>query len=824
MQMKRIARILTVLALVSCKAGNDSSLRNREKAINNILSGMTMEEKIGQMILLEVNQVTHYDPALQYQSLMDSPVEHLDSLIRLAGLENTYDAVGMKAELAPDKLSTVYPFFLLSQNLNSMGGFRADEEKMARVFGEYHVGSLLNMLGGLEASSVSEWNQAISDLQTASVNYNGLPLLYGLDQVHGPTYYTGGTMFPHQIGMAATFNPELVKELGEMNAYETRAGGVRWVYGPSMDLGVRPGWSRFYETWGEDPYLTGVMATSYLEGLQGPDRENIDDRHVGACLKHYMGYGAPDSGTDRTPATITLQDLKEKHFAPFAKGREALSVMTNSSVVNGIPGVCNSTFLTDWYKTGLEWDGVFVTDWGDVEDLHRLYKVSTSTKESISLAVNAGIDMIMVPSSLDYGPLLKELVEEGKVSVRRIDDAVRRILRLKFRLGLFDEGRKVDYPDFGSGEFAEKALLSAIESEVLLKNDPSVLPIADGSRILVCGPNANSMRTLNGGWSYTWQGSNTEKFTEPYHTILQALQLRFGEDNVIYEPGVEYDFSKEWYEEKPGRISRAVDKARKADAIIVCAGENSYAETSGNLRDPELSESQKALVRALHKSGKPIVLVLNEGRPRLIRDIEPCCDAIIDIMLPGNYGGDALAALLSGDCNFSGKLPFTYPAYPQGQTTYYHKTMEERSTTPGIYNYENHADVQWWFGEGMSYTSFSYSDFRTDNSSFRSGDMLNFHVSVTNSGDRCGKETVMLFSSDESASVMPDNRRLRAFAKVELNPGETKEVTLSFPADDLSFVLPDGTYILEKGTFTFMAGGLYLDAYCKETHSTNHIL
>lgn len=822
--MKRIAFILSLVLSASC--GNPMVHDNqlREKKIDRILAGMTLEEKIGQMILLEINQVTYYDSALVYQKLITCSADYLDSLIRNAGLEKKYSASIMKANLDPDRLSTVYPFYLLSQDLNANHGFHADEDKMAVVFGEYHVGALLNMLGGLEASGVSDWKKAISDLQAASGKYNSIPLAYGLDQVHGPTYYSGGTMFPHQIGMAATFNTELVRDLGEINAYETRAGGVRWVYGPSMDLSIRPSWSRFYETWGEDPCLTGEMATSYLKGLQGEYRDNIDAYHVGACLKHYLGYSAPDNGIDRTPATITIQDLKEKHLVPFAKGRDAVSIMTNSSVVNGIPGVCNHTFLTEWYKEGLKWDGVFVTDWGDVEDLHRLYSVSNSTKESIALAINAGIDMMMVPSSLAYGPLLKELVQEGTVPIARVNDAVRRILRMKFRMGLFEDKEDVEYPGFGSAQHAEKAFLAAVESEVLLKNEGKILPISEGTKILVCGPNANSMRTLNGGWSYTWQGNNTDKFTSSYNTVLHALQKRFGQSNIIYEPGVEYDFSQEWYEEKPEQISNAVAKAKNADMIIICAGENSYAETTGNLRDPALSAAQQELIRALHECGKPVVLVLNEGRPRLIREVEPYCDAIVDIMLPGNYGGDALAALLSGDQNFSGKLPFTYPSYPHGSTTYSFKTMEDRSTTPGIYNYENHTTVQWWFGEGLSYTDFNYSGFRMDNPVFRSGEMLVFHVSVTNCGDCKGKETVMLFSSDEKASLMPDNRRLRAFTKIELNPGETKEVTLRFPADDLSFVLPDGSYTLEKGTFTFMTGGLYLKADCTETHQTNHIL
>ena len=623
-------------------------------------------------------------------------------------------------------------------------------------------------------------------------------------------------MYPQQIGLAATFNPELVKELAEMNAYETRAAGVRWCFGPSMDLSVKPSWSRVYETWGEDPYLTSVMAGSYVRGLQGPNPDHADAYHVVPCLKHYVGYGSPDNGIDRTPATITPEDLREKHFEPFRKAAldGVWSVMSNSSVVNGIPGVCNKQLLTDWLKEELKWDGVIVTDWADVQELSRLFKMSDSHKNSIAMAVNAGIDMIMVPSEFTYGPLLQELVNEGTVPVERIDDAARRIIRMKVRAGLFDKKpAKADYSKFGSVEFARKAYRAAIESEVLLKNE-GVLPLPVGSRILVCGPNADTMRGLSGGWTYSWQGSKVEHISEPYNTILEAMRGRFGAESVIYEPGVEYDFDAEWQVEKEPRIERAVARAAEADYIVACVGENSYAETQGSTKDLNLSENQKALVRALAATGKPVVLVLNEGRPRIIRDIEPLAGAIVDIMLPSNYGGDALAALMSGDENFSGKLPFTYPSYPNAFTTYSYKVMEDRSTTPGIYNYENHASVQWWFGEGLSYTTFEYSDFKVDEESFEESDLLHFTVNVTNTGSRAGKETVLLYSTDDVASVMPDNRRLRAFRKVEIQPGQTVNVKFELPATDLAFVGYDGRWHLEEGSFTFLCGGQFVKAVC----------
>jgi len=816
--MKKLAAVLSILALSASLsyAGN----AKMEKDLDRILASMTLDQKIGQMIQLEINQLRFYNPEYEYKRLLTLSQEELNAIIVEHGLQGRYDVAQMSSNVNPEDLATIYPYYLLSLDLCANDGFSLDPAKLQNVFGNYHVGSILNMLGGTEASGLSLWQSSIAEMERASMEYNGIPLIYGLDQVHGPTYIYGGTMYPHQLGLAATFNPELVKELGGMNAYETRAGGVRWCFGPSMDLSVRPSWSRFYETWGEDPYLTSVMAGSYMEGLMGPDPDHIDAYHIAPCLKHYVGYSAPDNGIDRTPATITEQNLRELHFEPFRRAalKDVPSVMTNSSVVNGIPGVCNKQLLTDWLKEDLQWDGVVVTDWADVSELSRLFKVSPNVKQSIEMAVNAGVDVIMVPSELTYGPLLRELVEEGRVPMSRIDDAVRRIIRLKYRVGLFDrKAPKASYPLFGSKEFAAKAYEAAVESEVLLKNEGGVLPLPEGARILLCGPNADTMRGLSGGWTYSWQGSKVEHFSEPYNTILEAFQARFGKDNVVYEPGVEYNLSAEWYVEKEPQIAKAVARAAEADYIVVCVGENSYAETQGSIKDINLSPNQKELVRALAATGKPIVMVLNEGRPRIINDIEPLARAIVDIMLPSNYGGDALAALLAGDENFSGRLPFTYPAYPNAFTTYNFKVMEDRSTTPGIYNYENHASVQWWFGEGLSYTSFAYSCFAVDKESFECGDILTFSIDVSNTGTRAGKETVLLYSSDDVASFMPDNRRLRAFRKIELQPGETKRVTLAIPAEELSFVGADGLRHLEEGGFTFLCGNQYVKANCTRT-------
>lgn len=815
---KFIAIIIILASLASCY--RKGTKRAMEKEIDSILRGMSLDSKIGQMILLESQMVAYKNKDYEYKNLMALEEKELSELIRKAGLEDKANAARLIQLKESGSNSALYAYYTLSMALNSDQCFHLDQDRMKSVFGDYHVGALLNMLG-TEGDSLDVWNSSISVLEKASKDFNGgLPMIYGLDQVHGPTYIFGGTMFPQQIGLAATFNPELIKELGEMNAYETRAGGVRWIYGPSMDLAVKPSWPRVYESWGEDPYLTSVMATSYMQGVQGPDPDNIDSYHAVTCVKHYLGYGSPDNGLDRTTTTISEPDLREKHFEPFRKAvlAGALSVMTNSSIVNGEPGVCNRRFLTEWLKEGLDWDGVIVTDWGDVTDLYSLYNVAPDMKSAIAMAVNAGVDMLMVPSSLEFGPALKELVQKGVVKEGRIDDAVRRILRMKYRAGLFKEDNPADYPLFGSWEFSRKAYQAAVESEVLLKNEDNVLPLSDKARILVCGPNANTMRGLNGGWTYSWQGSKVEQYYKPYNTILKALQNRFGNKNVIYEPGVEYDSDGDWPDEKVPTISKAVAAAKNADCIIACVGENSYAETRGNILDLNLSQNQKKLVRELCKTGKPVILVINSGRPRLISDLVPSVKAIVNIMLPGNYGGDALAALLSGDQNFSGKMPMTYPAHANAFTTYSFKVLEDRSTTPGIYNYENHANVQWWFGDGLSYTSFTYSNLVADKSSFNPEDIVTFCVDVANTGKMEGKETVMLFSSDDIASgVLPDNRRLRAFKKITLVPGEKQTVTLSVPAKELAYVGTDGKWHLEEGGFTFMAGGQFLRINCSDS-------
>ena len=492
--------------------------------------------------------------------------------------------------------------------------------------------------------------------------------------------------------------------------------------------------------------------------------------------------------------------------------------MVNSASVNGVPLHASYEYLTKWLKEDLEWDGMLVTDWADINNLFTREKVAKDKKDAIRIAINAGIDMSMDPYSVDFCILLKELVEEGKVSMDRIDDAVRRILRVKYRLNLFKEpntGGK-GYEKFGSEEFAKKALLAAEEGEVLLKNE-GILPLAKGKKILLTGPNANQMRCIHGGWSYTWQGSKASHLSEKYNTIYEALCNKYGKENIILEQGVTYNEDGQYFEENAPEIGKAVAAASQADVIIAVVGENSYTETPGNLTDLWLSENQRNLVKALSQTGKPIILVLNEGRPRLIADIEPLSKAVIDILLPGNYGGDALANLLAGDANFSAKMPYTYPKEINTLNTYDYKVSEEVGTMSGAYNYDAKVTLQWPFGYGLSYTTFEYSNMRVDKKSFDADDVLTVSVDVRNSGARAGKEAVLLYSSDLVASIVPDNKRLRDFTKIELQPGEQKTVTFELPAKNLAFVGADGKWTLEEGDFVLKAGNQSVEVVCTKT-------
>ena len=695
-----------------------------------------------------------------------------------------------------------------------------DTAAVRRIFGQYRIGSVLNTFADT-ARTRDLTAENVRILQGIALEEIGIPILYGLDMIHGASYISDATLFPQEIAVAATFDRQFARKMGEATAYETRAAMVPWIFAPTMDLGRDPRWPRMWESWGEDAFLSSEMAVSAVRGLQGDDPDHIDSLHVGACVKHYLAYGVPTSGKDRTPARVPEPELREKYFQPFRASlcSGAVSLMANSGAVNGMPVHASRTWLTQWTKEELSWDGLIVTDWADLDNLWQRDHVAADEDEALCMGINAGVDLVMEPYDPAVAERIAALVRAGRIPAARVDDAVRRILRLKFRLGLFDTPTwdVSGYDRFGGMEFQQASLAAAVESAVLLKNERNLLPLDYGTRILVTGPNAHSMRALNGGWTYTWQGSG-DLYAGDCNTIYEALAQTFGAENVRLERGVSYKEDGKWWEEDAAGISRAVAAAARCDVVVCCVGENAYCETNGNLDDLALSDGQRALVKALAATGKPVVLILNEGRPRLVSDVEPLCRAVVDIFLPGNYGGDALASLLSGEENFSGRLPFTYPRRSASLHTYDYKVSEHREMMAGEYNYDAVMDVQWPFGFGLSYTEFAYSDFRCLNGgAFAPADTLSFEVTVRNAGRHFGKEAVLLYSSDLVASLVPDVKRLRAFDKVALAPGEQTTVRFTLPATDLAFVGADGQWRLEEGDFRFSCGGLSLLATCSGT-------
>ena len=701
------------------------------------------------------------------------------------------------------------------------GVFYIDEHKTDSILSRYKIGSILNAPNTC-APTAKQWEKYIAQIQKISMKRIGNPCVFGLDQNHGSTYTQGGTLFPQNINVAATFNREIARRSAEATAYETRAVSIPWTYSPTVDLGRDARWPRIWENFGEDCYLSSEMGKAMVYGFQGEDPNNIDQYHIATSMKHFMGYGVPWTGKDRTPAYISPADLREKHFAPFLAGLQAgaLTVMVNSASVNGMPMHANKEFLTGWLKEETGWDGVLITDWADINNLYTREMVAKDKKDALRIAINAGIDMIMEPYSCDACGYLVELVKEGKIPMSRIDDACRRVLRMKYRLDLFKNPTQKlkNYPKFGGEEFAKLALEGATESMVLLKNEGNILPLQHGKKILLTGPNANQMRCLDGGWSYTWQGHRADEFAGKYNTIYEAFCNVYGKENVILNQGVTYNEKGKYWEENEPQIQGAVAAAKDADVIVACIGENSYTETPGNLTDLWLSENQRNLVKALAQTGKPVILVLNEGRPRLIADIEPLAQGIIDILIPGNMGGDALANLVSGKSNFSGKMPYTYPKEINSLANYDFKKSEEVGTMEGAYDYNAKITQQWGFGHGLSYTSYKYSNLKVSQSDFRHGDIIKVSVDVKNTGKVAGKESVLLFSSDLIASMVPDGRRLRAFDKIELQPGETKTVTFNLNADDLAFVSYDGKWVLEEGDFKLMIADQSADIHCEKTY------
>ena len=813
---KTILSITMICAATMMQAQKPAIPRDAvlEAKIEKTLAKMTLDEKIGQMLELNldiIGKMTVENAKVDREKVRSVMQQYGRSEAEIKNL------LKMTDQQIIDKLGG-FPVDIYQGDTKRV--WKLNEQMLDTLISKWKVGSILNA-PGTKAPTVAQWQQWIQLIQKKSMKYLGIPDIYGLDHNHGVTYTQGGTLFPQPINLGASFNTELARRGAEITAYESRAANCPWVYNPVVDLSRDPRWPRVYESFGEDAIVNSKMVTAEIKGYQGDDNNHIDQYHVGTSTKHYFAYGAPWTGKDRTPAYLSPQMIREKYFEPFKAAALAgtLTMMVNSASVNGVPVHASYEYLTKWLKEDLQWDGFLVTDWADINNLFSREHVAKDKKDAIRIAINAGIDMSMDPYSVEFCILLKELVQEGKVKMSRIDDAVRRILRAKYRLGLFEKpntGGK-GFEKFGSAEFAAASLKAAEESEVLLKNEGNILPLAKGKKILLTGPNANQMRCLHGGWSYTWQGSKAEELSEKYNTIYEALCNKYGKENIILEQGVTYNENGAYYDENEPQIDKAVAAADKADVIIACIGENSYTETPGNLNDLWLSANQRNLVKALAKTGKPIVMVLNEGRPRLIADIEPLAKAVVDILIPGNYGGDALANLLAGDANFSAKMPYTYPREINSLNTYDYKVSEEVGTMAGAYNYDAKVSLQWPFGYGISYTTYEYSNLKVDKKQFTAADVLTVSVDVKNTGAKAGKEAVLLYSSDLVASIVPDNKRLRDFTKIELQPGEVKTVTFQLPAKNLAFVGADGKWTLEEGDFILKVGNQTVGTACTQT-------
>ena len=721
--------------------------------------------------------------------------------------------VGQMAELGIDMFG------------NSVTGVADDsqfilkEDVLEAVAERYMFGSVLNAPG--KAQTAEEWNRIITKINEVSLKYTGLPTLYGIDAIHGATYTWASPLFPQEVNAAASFNRAMVRQMAEMTAYEVRASNIPWTYSPTLDLGRKASWPRQWESFSEDAYLTAELAREMVLGYQGEDPNHIDQYHIASCPKHYMAYGMTNSGQDRTPAYVSIAELREKHFAPFKAAVEAgaLSIMVNSASVNGIPTHADYELLTVWLKEGLNWDGMVVTDWADIANLYTREKIAVDYKDAIRLAINAGVDMSMIPYDVNFCPLLIELVNEGKVSMERIDDAARRIIRMKIRLGLLDTPNTYleDYPKFQGEEIRQACYEAAAESITLLKNVDNILPLSTDTRILVAGPNADRMRPLCGGWSYSWQGDVVDKVLPDGVTFVDAIRA-IGGNNVTYVAGVEYASQGHFAAECNIDIEAAQAAAKDVDVVVLCIGENSYCETPGNITEMALSENQQKLAKALIATGKPVVVVLNEGRGRIISSFVDDTAAVVHTYLPGTEGARALADVLYGNVNPSGKLPYTYQKYSNAMTTYDHKVSESVGTMEGAYDYNAVVSVQWAFGYGLSYTEFEYSNLRVlDSKEFKAGDTIRIAVDVKNVGQRDGKESVLLFINDDVASVVPDARRLRDFEKVSIAAGESLTLEFEVRAEELAMAANDGKWYLEEGTFTIQCGNLTERIACVET-------
>jgi len=704
----------------------------------------------------------------------------VDALIAQMTLE---EKVGQMTEVTSDVVSTT-----------KNGVHEIDPEKIKEAILKYHVGSILNVSG--HAYDRKHWYEVISSIQAeAAQDRLKIPVIYGIDAIHGVTYTLGSTLFPQEIAMAATFNRQIAYQAGTITAYETRASYIPWNYSPVLDLGKNPLWPRIYETFGEDPYLGKTMGASIIHGYQGSD---VGDKyHVAACMKHYLGYGDPLDGKDRTPAWIPDRYMREYFLPQFAEAVKegAKTLMINSGEINGVPLHASHYMLTDVLRGELHFDGIAVSDWRDIEYLHDRHHIAATQKDAVMIAVNAGVDMSMVPYEYSFYNYLIELAKEGKVPIWRIDQAVHRILKVKYELGLFERpvGNPDDYPKFGSEEFRKVSLQAATEAITLLKNTNNVLPLKKDMKVLVTGPTANTMRSLDGGWSYTWQGEQSDNFAVGKNNILKAIQQKIGKDNVTYEPGASFDSLK--------NVDDAVKAAKNADAIVLCLGELSYTENVGNIDDLNLPWAQTQLALELAKTGKPIILVLAEGRPRVVTEAESHSAATIMMYLAGNEGGDALANILFGDANPSGRLPYTYPRAPDALVNYYRKNLENGNSD------DSHGyNPLYEFGFGLSYTSFSYSNLHLSQPNLKDGETMMVTVDVKNTGLREGLESVLLYTRQEYASIAPDFKRLRAYQKIDLKPGELKTVSFKITPRDLAFVNDLSKTVTEPGEFKIMIG------------------
>ena len=750
--MKKYIHSLFILLLVI--SSNESLGNEKEKFVNDLISKMTLEEKVGQMTQINLTVIAK----------------------------------------GPNRFSSSFPMEI-------------DDSRANKALVDFKVGSVLNTINNT-AQKPSVWFKNISKIQKIAMNNNrlGIPVIYGIDAIHGTTYTDGATMFPQQITTAASWNPENAYNMAQVCAYETRASSIPWNFSPVLDLGLDPRFPRQFETFGEDPLLVERFGVEMIKGYQGFDN-NVSNKHkVAACMKHFVGYHATISGKDRTPAYIPDNVLSEYHIESFKKAIEAgaKTVMINSGLINGIPVHADYNLLINILRNKLGFQGVILTDWEDIRKLHDRDKVAKTQKEAVKIAINAGIDMSMVPYEYEqFFNDLVELVEDGEVSMDRIDDAVKRILELKFELDLFQNPvtNYEDYQDFGSKKHHQLAYKAASESITLLKNNNNILPIKGKPRILVAGPNGNNMRTLNGAWSYSWQGELTDKFAGDFNTIFEALANKYGKDNVKYVSGVSYKENGSYYDMVEDDINKAVSEANKSDYIVLCLGENTYTEKPGDLNDLNLHKLQIKLAKKLAETGKPIILILNIGRPRLITDIEPFMSAIVNIYLPGNFGGDALSDVLSGKVNPSGKLPYTYPAYPNSLIPYYFKPSEVQNNSQGAYNYVGEVNNLYDFGFGLSYSEFTYGNLEINNEQFNLDDSIKISVNVKNSGKIDGSETVQLYSSDLYASLTPDVKRLRDFDKIELKAGEMKTITFELPVSELAFANSDNQFVVESGKF-----------------------